>query len=240
MDTKRSALTVGLVAVAAVAGKFALKALGIGAGVFLASSTLGFMGTEEVERQMRAGFEEVSPEWRGFVREWQDSSEATFRKWGARVVVEHLNEMELREMYALRGEMFERIAPDPTQNGICGVDPSGDVDFERLGLERAVTLTGRAFGRRHAAEAVWQPPIDLETDQQGWLDFARFLDASNSRHVLDAFIAASEGQAVPDEQFCRAQARLYSMAAATPDQRVGRVRLLDMVRSIEYLGVQQP
>lgn len=186
---------------------------------------------------LRAGFEEVSDDWEGWLGEWSDSTAASAQLWGARVVVQHSTKEELLEVYRTRAALFLVVADDPVLGGLCGVSgqANGQPDLSRLDMADITLATGRGFARRHLGEQPWKPPVNLSSDEQAWADFAAYLSAVGLGEVLDALVESVDGS-VSDERFCRAQALMYARAAKYPQDLVGKTHLIDFIRALDLLG----
>ncbi|MEX2531836.1 MAG: hypothetical protein WD960_13795 [Gemmatimonadota bacterium] len=241
MDEERKSIKTGLGALAALGvGYLLYRVVPFAIAFFFARSAVGLFNTPAEMRDMRAGFEEVTDDWEGWLDAWSDSTEMTFRAWGARVVAQHTTKAELIEIYRLRSDLFKEVASDPSINAVCGVDPLQDQTINTahpsLDLGPIARVQGRGFARRHVGETPWMPPVDLRIDEQVWIDFVDYLDAKGLGHVADALLDVAEGLPVGNEQLCRAQADMYGAAVQRPEDLVGRVRLIDFVRAMDLLG----
>ncbi|MGH7460352.1 MAG: hypothetical protein ACREMA_04900 [Longimicrobiales bacterium] len=240
MAKLRGVMAIGAAAAAIVFGKSVVKAIAVGAGFLVANSGAGFLATPQIEKELRAGFKEVSPEWATWKKQWQDSTAPAFRRWGARIAAEYLTEAELLDVYAKRADMFESLANDPALNPVCGMNAviPTEVDYSKLNMKGLHLVMGRGFARRHTGAEAWTAPVRLEEDHNAWAAFAEFLLSRNAQDVLDVFLSISDGRTVPNQAGCLAQAKLYRLAATSPDAKVGNVRLFDFVRAIDALGAR--
>ena len=233
-------MAIGAGAAALVFGKSVVKALAFGTGFLVARSGAGFLGTPEMEKELRAGFREVSQDWTGWKKQWQDSTAPVFRRWGARIAAEYLTEAELLELYGRRADLFESIANDAALNPMCGMNAVTETqtksDYSKVNMKGVHLLMGRGFARRHTGVAAWTAPVRLEDDQNAWAAFAEFLQRRDAQEVLDVFSSLAEGRTVPNQAGCLAQAKIYRLASTSPDAMVGNVRLFDFVRAIDLLG----
>jgi hypothetical protein len=238
MPKSREGLALGVGAAALVAAKFGVKAI-VFAGAYFASrtavaATVEFFNTPAEAKEMKVGFQEVSMDWDAFLKAWADSSSSTFTKWGQRIAASYTTEDEIIEIYAYRGRTFVEMAEDTLRSPVCSIPatlPAASIDLGPL-----PRIAGRGFARRHAGRQAWVPPVDLAVDEDAWVAFAEYLVAHDMRDVGEAVLDAANEIPVPAARACRAQGRLYSYAASHPQDRVGQVRLLDFVRSLDVLG----
>jgi hypothetical protein len=240
MSRSRNILTAGAVAVAVIFGKTLLKALPFTAAFFASQSVAGLFNTPEEARDMQAGFEKVAPgEWDAWLTMWKDSTNLTFRKWGARVAAEYTSDEEFITVYRERAHLFESIRDDPTMNRMCSATALSDasLDMARIDVTAVARLMGRNFARHHVGMEPWKPVVDLGIDQDAWADFAQYLDAHGLEIVLDALIDMAEGREVANSHFCSVQATLYQAAADSPNDLIGNVRFIDFMRSVELFGL---
>ena len=237
VSAKRKAIIVGLIGMAAYVG---VRTVSFVAGRAAGGAAVEFLNSPEAERELRAGFEEESDGWGSWTAIWADSTE-TMAVWGARVSAFHLTEDEMIALYRYRSSMFGQMAADSTANPLCSLGVfAGEESLESVNLADASPIMrplGRAFGRYHEGRQPWVPPVDLETDEAAWAAFAEYLDGISRGQLLDDILNIGDATQQDPTRDCQAQSELYGLAAERAQDRVGAIRLIDFVRSLDALGV---
>lgn len=238
MAKKRNVAALGIAAAAVIFSKFIIKAVAFAAAFFATQSAVSFFTTPEEEREMKGGFEEVSEDWNGFLDVWRDSTEMTFRRWGARVAALYVTEDEVLALYGFRASLFEQVAPDPRRNVICSgmVLADSTITAEGIDLTPVTRLMGRGFARMHEGRQAWVAPVDLMQDEDAWAAFGEYAVDHGLEDVVDGLVAAADGTPMEPSEMCRLQAHLYRAARDHPQDRVGDVRLIDFVRAMDALA----
>ena len=229
VGAKRKAIIVGLIGMAAYVG---VRTVSFFAGEFLNSP--------EETRELRAGFEEESDGWDSWAAIWADSTEA-MAVWGARVSAFHLTEDEMIALYRYRSSMFGQVAADSTASALCSLGVfAGEEALESVNLVDASSIMrplGRAFGRYHEGRQPWVPPVNLETDEAAWAAFVEYLDGISRGQLFDDILNIGDATQSDPTRDCQVQSELYGLAAERAQDRVGAIRLIDFVRSMDALGV---
>ncbi len=238
VGAKWMAIIVALVGMAAYIG---VRTVSFFSGRAAVGAAVEFLNSPEEERELRAGFDEESDGWDSWAAIWADSTE-TMAVWGARVAVFHLTEDELTGLYQYRSAMFGQMAADSVASPLClGVGAfTGEESLESVSLVDAssiMRLTGRAFGRHHEGRQPWVPPVDLETADAAWMAFFEYLEGTSRGYLLDGL--ANIGDAIQSDpaRDCQVQSELYGLAVERAQDRIGAIRLIDFVRSMDALGV---
>ena len=200
-----------------------------------------FLNSPEEMREWRAGFEEESDGWDSWAAIWADSTTGTMAEWGARVAVFHLTEDETIGLYRYRSSLFGQMAADSTAGAFCSLGAFADEEsLESINLADAGSImrrTGRSFGRYHEGRQPWVPPVDLETDEAAWAAFVEYLEGISRGQLFDDILSMVDSSQPDPTRDCQVQSELYGLAAERAQDRVGAIRLIDFVRSMDALGV---
>lgn len=235
---KRKAIIVGLIGMAAY---FGVRTVSFLAGRAAGEAAVEFLNSPEELREWRAGFEEESDGWDSWVAIWADSTTETMAVWGARVAVFHLTEDEMIGLYRYRSSMFGQMAADSTASAVCSLGAFADEEsLESIDLAGAVSImrrAGRAFGRYHEGRQPWVPPVDLESDEAAWAAFVEYLDGIGRGQLVDDILNFGDSAQSDPTRDCQVQSELYGLAVERAQDRVGAIRLIDFVRSMDVLSV---
>jgi hypothetical protein len=224
-------------------------ALGIAAIVILVGKAVSTseVSTTQVstteEDYLREGFAEASGQWSSFRSEWRDSTPATVHRWIRRIPILHFTDDEFIELYRWRATAL-RLADDPLLSVPCAPDgvahPFSDLAFSDLMPESYYRALGRGFARHHLGRPRWRPPVDLLTNDDVWLAFDEYLRANDDMvDALEVWTDLGDGLAVPDNRQCIMEVQLIRAAAYRPDDGVGGVRLIDLMRAMELYDIEK-
>ena len=234
VGAKKKTIIVGLIGVAAYAVSFLAGRAAVGTAV-------EFLNSPEEEREFRAGFEEVSDGWDSWTAIWADSTTGMMAALGARVAVFHLTEDETIGLYRYRSSLFTQMAADSTAGALCSLGAFADEEsLESIDLAGGGSIMrrmGRSFGRYHEGRQPWIPPVDLETDEAAWNAFVEYLDGIGRGQLFDDVLNMGDAMQPDRTRDCQVQSELYGLAAERAQDRVGGIRLIDFVRSMDALGV---
>lgn len=231
---KRKAIRVGLIGLIGIAAYVGARTVSFFAG----RAAVEFLNSPDAEQELRAGFEEESDGWDSWTAIWADSTES-MAVWGARVSAFHLTEDEMIALYRYRSSMFGQMAADSTASALCSLGVfAGEESRESIDLVDASPIMrplGRAFGRYHEGRQPWVPPVEI--DEAAWAAFAEYLDGIRRGQLLDDIMNIGDATQSDPTRDCQAQSELYGLAAERAQDRVGAIRLIDFVRSLDALGV---
>ena len=235
MSAKRNAVIVALAGMAAFVGNTVVKSLPFAAASF---SAVEFLNSPEDMREWRAGFEEVSDDWDSWAAIWADSTE-TMEVWGARLPVFYFTEDEVIELYQFRSNLYGQMVADSITGAFCSLGVFADEELPESGnlVDDASIMRplGRSFGKYHEGRQPWVPPVDLE-DEAVWVAFGEYFDGIGRGQLFNGMLDIMLAIGDP-ARGCQVQSELYRLAAKRAQNRVGAIRLIDFVRSIEALGV---
>ena len=236
MSAKRNAIIIAGMAV--FAGNIVVQNLFVGA------RAVGFLNSPEEGRELRAGFEEVSDDWNSWATIWADSTGYAFRMWGASLSPFHLTEDEVIGLYRFRASLFGQMATDSASSPFfCSGGWSSDEEWPEsvkpVDLASMMRTSGRVFGRYHEGRHPWVPPVDLETDEAIWVAFAEYLDGIDRGQLFYGLLDMAASIQPDPARDCRFLSELYLLASERAQDRVGAIRLIDLVRSMDALAVEQ-
>lgn len=95
MAGRRKLGVAGAAAGTVVLGKVIFELVAFAAGGYAGHAAVTFFTTPKEEREVRAGFEQVSPDWSSWLQTSSDSSASAFARWGALVSAQYLTDDEL-------------------------------------------------------------------------------------------------------------------------------------------------
>jgi hypothetical protein len=188
---------------------------------------------KQLESQMKSGFAEISPDWKEFLKEWEDSSVKARHRAGSRAIVDYASFAELATVYRMRAQLYVYIAKDKKLNGICDGRVSDDAVVALLDeITPFVPIAGRSLARMYVGEPAFKPPIDF-AKEGAWIELAMYLNRIGKGDILTGLQALGSRKGATPEQMCMTMGSLYSLAGNRPADMMSSVSIMDFVRSVE-------
>lgn len=152
-------------------------------------------------------------------------------------VVRHTTAEEFLRVLAWREDIFRRIADDPVARESCGLRSMPErADGSSLDFQPISAILDRALARDLAGEALWSPPASFAANGRAMgREFAYYLHENGHDQVLAPFVKLAEGR-LEESEVCTWLADLYAVAIEAPEDRIGDMTMLDVVRVLELAG----